>query len=263
MSGTTPATGISGPPSSAKSAQAPTFCVVIPMYNEEEGAARCVKKVAEELTRLAGGHKLIVVNDASGDRTGAILSELSDSVPDLEVLTHPANRGYGGALRTGAARAAERGFDYVVYMDSDLTNDPSELGRFLEKMREGYGVIKASRYCEGSKVVDVPQWRRVISLVGNAIAGGLYGLTVRDCTNGFRAVRTDLIRQMRLHENGFAMILEELYQAKHCGGTFCEIPYVLAARSTTGKQSSFSYRPRVFYSYLKYPLLSALGRKPW
>lgn len=231
------------------------------MHNEEEGAARCVHRVMEELTRLGRGHKLVVVNDASRDGTASILEGLSQSYPDLEILTHPANRGYGAALRTGAAHAAAKGFDYVVFMDSDLTNDPADLTKFEQKMREGYSVIKASRYCAGSNVVGVPGWRRLISIVGNRIAGALYRLPVRDCTNGFRAVNTELIRQMNLQEDGFAMILEELYQAKQHGGTFSEIPYVLAARAKSGKQSSFRYRPSVFYSYLKYPVLSALRRR--
>jgi len=243
----------------------PSFCVVIPMHNEEAIAEQCTRQVCAELKRFPEHRTaLVVVDDASDDPTPGILSRVgADADCDrLTVLTHEHNVGYGGALKTGSSYAAHGGFDYVLFMDSDLTNDPTEIGTFVERMRSGFDVIKASRYCRGGAMVGVPWWRRLISNVGNRVASVLYGRVVRDCTNGFRAIRADLLARMRLVENGFAIILEELYQARLLGATFCEIPYVLTSRPQHGKPSSFVYQPRVFYLYLKYPILSSLGHRP-
>jgi len=234
------------------------------MHNEEEVAERCTRRVCAELMRFSAQRTaLIVVDDASDDATPRILSRVGGTTgcDRLTVLTHGRNAGYGGALKTGSFHAAREGFDYVLFMDSDLTNDPGDIGKFVEKMRSGFDVIKASRYCRGGAVVGVPWWRRLISNVGNRVASVLYGRAVRDCTNGFRAIRVDLLARMTLVENGFAVILEELYQARLLGARICEIPYALTARPRYGKASSFVYRPQVFYLYLKYPILSALGHR--
>ena len=240
----------------------PSLAVVVPMYDEEEQVERCVRLVCAALDSEPGRTLLIAVNDGSRDGTGDILARLTDELPRLSVATHPANRGYGAALQTGAARAAEEGFDFVLFMDSDLTNDPALIPEFRARMREGYDVIKASRFVPGGGVEGVPAWRRAVSVAGNAVARTLLGLPIRDCTNGFRAIRTSVLQRMRLEERGFPAIMEELYQARFLARRFCEIPYTLTARNGSQRPSSFSYRPQVFLRYLKYPLRAFLRRQP-
>jgi dolichol-phosphate mannosyltransferase len=177
-------------------------------------------------------------------------------------VRHDVNRGYGRALRTGTERASKMDFEYVLFMDSDLTNDPRYLPAFARRMADGYDIIKASRYVAGGAVLGVPRWRCLISIVGNRVASLLYGLGIRDCTNGFRACRTAILLQMHLRENGFAIIMEELYQAKFLARRFCEIPNTLTARTDALRSSSFTYHPLLLLDYLKYPLKAALGWRP-
>lgn len=91
-------------------------------------------------------------------------------------LTHERNTGAGSALRTGIAWAVADGFDYAVFMDNGLTNDPKYIPRLVEKMLEGYNVIKASRYVRGGKVQGAPIHRVVISVIRNRAARFLFGL---------------------------------------------------------------------------------------
>ena len=108
------------------------------MFNEEAGAEVCVKSVCMELDRLPGRSALLVVNDGSRDRTDEILHRLAPAHLKLKVITHPANRGYGRALRSGVGEAARCGYDYVLFMDSDLTNDPANIPRFFAEMARGW-----------------------------------------------------------------------------------------------------------------------------
>jgi glycosyltransferase involved in cell wall biosynthesis len=250
--------GPGGPLTSADSR--PAFAVVVPAYNEERGIERCVRAIDDVLGRLPNRTALIVVDDGSADRTGRILADLRTTISRLIVVAHDGNRGYGGALRTGARQAAAMSFDYVLFMDSDLTNDPRYVSDFARTMVGGYDLIKGSRYIAGGAVMGVPRRRRILSVVGNRVARTLYGLPVRDCTNGFRALRTSLFQRMDLRENGFAVIMEELYHAQRLAGTVCEIPCALSTRANGLRPSSFQYRPRVFWDYLKYPIRSALHR---
>ena len=239
-----------------------SFCIVIPMYNEATGAEKCVRSVFSVLATLPYRTSLVVVNDDSTDGTGRILKQLISVFDNLYVLTHNKNLGYGGALKSGAQEAAKMGFDYVLFMDSDLTNDPKYLPLFVDKMKEGYDVIKASRYIKGGGVSGVPAWKVFVSTIGNRMTKILYGLPISDCTNGFRAVKTRIFNRMHLRENGFAIIMEELYQAKLLTKTFCEVPYTLGVRTELAGSSNFMYNTKVFYDYLKYPIRSFLNIVP-
>lgn len=239
----------------------PTFAVVIPLYNEEKGVERCVREVCAVLAGLPHRCSLIAVNDGSKDRTSTILKGLVNVFPLLHVETHEKNKGYGGALKTGARCAIREGFDYVLFMDSDLTNDPRDIPKFVEKMEAGFEVIKASRYSHGGGVDGVPAKRYWISRIGNLLAHFLFRLPIYDCTNGFRAVKIEILAKMELQENRFSIIMEELYYCKYLASSFCNVPVILVDRSADQRSTSFTYRPAVFYEYLKYPLLSLFHKK--
>lgn len=239
-----------------------SFCVIVPMYNEESKAEACVRRICEVLAGVPHRSELVTVNDGSGDETAGILNRLSADLPNLTVIHHENNCGYGAALHTGIEYAAEARFDYALFMDSDLTNDPADIPKFVEKMRDGYDVIKATRYSNGGEVTGVPAYRVVISRVGNWIAQRLYRLPINDCTNGFRAVRTSLLSQMALTESKFPVIMEELYYSSFLATTFAQIPVRLTNRGKEQRSTSFVYRPRVFYDYLKYPLKAFFRVRP-
>ena len=239
-----------------------SFAVVIPMFNEEAGAEACVRLVCAELRRLPYRSCLIAVEDGSKDRTSAVLQGLAETDCCLNLVRHGKNLGYGAALRTGVEKAAGEGYEYVLFMDSDLTNNPADIPRFAAKMLAGIDVIKATRYSNGGRVSGVPFYRLAISFCGNMLARILFGLPVHDCTNGFRAAKVDLLLRMRLSENRFPIIMEELYWSKFLANSYAEVPVVLTNRSTEQRPTSFTYRPRVFFDYLKYPVLSLLGVRP-
>jgi len=239
-----------------------SFCVVIPMYNEESGAGRCVREVSAVLDKLPERSRLIVVEDGSRDGTRETLERLTAEAPKLMVLPHTRNLGYGKALRTGVEQAVREHFDYVLFMDSDLTNDPTDIPRFVMEMKRGTDMIKASRYTGNGRMEGVPFARAIVSRVGNLVARFLFGVGLRDCTNGFRAVRVPILEKMDLRENGFAIIVEELYQAKFLASTYAEVPVVLMNRSSELRPTSFSYKPGTFIRYLRYAMKARLGIHP-
>jgi glycosyltransferase involved in cell wall biosynthesis len=232
------------------------------MFNEERGASRCIREIARTLASMPHRTSLIVVDDGSSDATAAILREEARAVSGLDVVTHEANRGYGAALVTGSARAAAEAFDYVLFMDSDLTNDTADIPRLAAVMSNAIDVIKATRYSRGGAIRGVPLYRVAISAAGNRLARVLFRLPIHDCTNGFRAVRSRLLREMTLTERGFAVIMEELYWCRFLTRSFDEVPVVLTNRTGDQRPTSFAYRPSVFWRYLKYPLRAFFGLRP-
>ena len=87
----------------------------------------------------------------------------------------------------------------------------------------------------------------------------MFRLPLRDCTNGFRAVRTALLVKMRLEERGFPVIVEELYWCRFLATRFAEVPVTL---TNADRATSFRYRPSVFASYLRYPVRAFFGIAP-
>jgi len=228
-----------------------SFAVVLPMYNEEKGAARCVVQVNNNLKKFKEKSAIIAVNDGSKDKTLAILLKLQKKIPSLLIANHTRNQGYGAANVTGAKLAHKKKFMYTLFMDSDLTNDPMYIKAFIAKMREGVDVIKATRYDLGGNVKEVPFKRRIVSKVGNILAKMILRLPITDYTNGFRAVKTDLLVKISFEQKGFAYLIEEIAKVSKFAKTYAEIPYILTTRKGNS-ESKFKYNPKVYYNYLKY-----------
>lgn len=235
-------------------------CIIVPMYNEENIAQKSVETIYSYVNKLPPVATLLIVNDGSKDKTEQIINNFIAQIGNdgVKMVSHTANKGYGAALRTGISYAVENSYDYVVFMDSDLTNHPKYIEKFYEKMLEGWDYIKTTRYSKGGGIKGVPWRRRLFSIVGNAIARNLYGLPLTDITNGFRAVKVDIMKRMDLHENDFAIIMEELCQAKRLTRSFSELPYVLTSRQEGQGKTRFSYSPRTCMRYLRYAIKSRI-----
>ncbi len=235
-------------------------CIVIPMYNEEQMASKCLSALLEYAHELPDTH-IAVVNDGSSDRTVDEVTPFTkqDRLP-VTLIEHEQNQGYGAALKTGIKFAIENGFDYTLFMDSDLTNHPKYLKGFYDAMREGYEYIKATRYSLGGGVEGVPRKSYLFSRAGNIVARILFGAPINDLTNGFRAVRTSFLEGVDLTEPGFAIIMEELYHVASKQPRFAEVPYVLTSRGSEEGTSSFAYTPLTIKQYLSYALRRARDR---
>lgn len=234
------------------------LAIVIPAFNEAVGIQKCAVKVIKTISKIDAAMQLIIVDDGSSDATFTLAREVTQKYPGkLVVLQHKRNQGYGAALQTGARHAAKLGFKYVLFMDSDLTNDPKFIPDFYAQIPNNYDCVKASRYIVGGRMDGVEPHRQLISKTGNLIASALFGMGIHDCTNGFRMVKVSKLRGLTLHERGFASILEELLFLKRQRATIIEIPTVLTARKKT--QTHFVYNPATFWNYLKYALTAVLA----
>jgi dolichol-phosphate mannosyltransferase len=250
-------------PTSAKSRPDgtwPSLATVVPVYNEESGIERSSYAIVSIAEQYLGRSIVIAVDDGSSDGSAAVLSGLEQELELLLLCRHEINLGYGAALRTGAQRAADLGFEYVAFIDSDLTNPPADLLKIGALANEGYAYIKGSRFVFGGGMVSVPFWRQAVSHAGNAFGRKLFGTQIRDVTNGFRAVRTDVFLSWPLREQGFPIIVEELDWALKTDVEPVEFPTILMARQADQRGSAFTYTPKAIYTYLRYPMRAQIRR---
>ena len=196
---------------------APSLSVVLPMYNEEEYIRRSVQAAREILSEIAPDHEIIVVDDASTDRTGAIADELAAADPRVIALHNPRNRTLGGTLRVGFAAARK---DYVLYTDADLPFDIQEVGRALRLLEyQEADLLAAYRFNRTSEGLV----RTLYSAAYNLLVRVLFGLRVHDVNFSFKLLRRSLLQRLELKSEGSLIDVEFLVRARKSGARIIQI----------------------------------------
>jgi dolichol-phosphate mannosyltransferase len=203
--------------------------VILPTYNEAEN----LETVVAAVLAAVPGVRVLVVDDSSPDGTGAIADRLAAERDDVEVLHRPRKSGLGRAYVAGFARALSAGAGSVVEMDADLSHDPADLPRLLERLAGGADVVLGSRYVPGGGIRDWDALRRGISRFGCGYARRVLGVPVRDLTGGFKAFRSGALEAIdygSVRSQGYAFQVELTYRALRRGLTVEEVPIVFRER---------------------------------
>lgn len=227
------------------------FAIIIPMYNEFGNVRSCLKRINEVIAEYSFNADIIVIDDGSVDGTAREAETLSKEYPNINLCIHKVNKGFGAARKTGMKAVSEDGgYEFVVFIDADLTMDPRYIEGFYNKIMEGYDFVIGSRFIKGGGMQQVPFFRAAVSYIGGAVFRFSFRLGIKDYTQGFRAIRTDIIDKFRLKEDGFPILAEEIYQASKYTRRFAEAPFVLTVREKG--VSKFQYTPTVLMKYLAY-----------
>ena len=206
--------------------------VVVPCFNEEGNIARVVGQAAEVGRRLASDLEIIVVDDGSTDDTAQVLATLGESVPELTIVSHPQNRGYGVAVRSGLDRAA---MDCIFLTDGDGQFDLDELPAAIELLREhdvvaGYRTHRQDGW-----------WRLLLGRSWTVLVNRVFGLRVRDANCAFKLVPQSLLLSSDLRSQGALISAEILFEAQRLELRVAECAVSHYPRQT-GRQSGASLR---------------------
>ena len=116
--------------------------VIIPAYNEQDN----IKRVVDNLTQNYPQYDYVVVNDGSRDHTRRICVENGYNLLDL-----PINLGLAGGFQAGMKYAYRAGYKYAIQFDADGQHRPEYIEKILEKAKEGYDIVIASRFVDNKK----------------------------------------------------------------------------------------------------------------
>lgn len=215
-----------------------SVAVVLPTYNEAQNIERLLDALAESIPQAT----LLVVDDASPDGTGRIADARAAASTRITVIHRAGKEGLGSAYRHGFSWALERGFDVIVSMDSDFSHDPATVPSLVAAVEAGADAVIGSRYVPGGGTRDWPLHRRLLSRWGNLYTGWILGVSVRDCTSGFRAYRgvalADIAPQTTRAE-GYAFLTELVLRLHRRGSRIVEVPITFVDRRYgTSKMSS-------------------------
>jgi glycosyltransferase involved in cell wall biosynthesis len=193
--------------------------VALPVFNE----ARHVARVLDEVRRHSDAD-ILVVDDGSTDGTSDILA----ARPDVRVVRHERNRGYGAALLTAFHYAQEHEYELLVTIDCDGQHEPCRIPLFFDACTEEVDIVSGSRYLQQfSGDTPPPPERRKINEQVTAELNRRLCLNLTDAFCGFKCYRTSALKRLQIQEPGYAMPLEVWVQAAAAGFKVIELPVPL------------------------------------
>jgi glycosyltransferase involved in cell wall biosynthesis len=165
--------------------------VVVPLYNEEDNVNILHERLKDILDNLGDEYEIIYVDDGSMDRTLNLLEEIQKKDKNVMVLSLRRNFGQTAAFAAGFDFA--RG-DIVITMDGDLQNDPKDIPRLLDAIRD-YDLVSGWR----KKRKDTLLTRRLPSMIANWLISRVTGVRLHDYGCSLKAYRRDVVKNLRLY----------------------------------------------------------------
>lgn len=232
---------------------APTRVIVLLCtYNEAENLPTLFAQVAQHLPRA----DILVVDDNSPDGTAALVQAQAsfqkqpkdaavgnatgaqNESAAIYLLQRDGKYGLGTATRAGLKWCLERGYDFIINLDADLSHDPVYAPRLLAACTGGENIADVavgSRYVHGGGGMrGLAFHRRWISRLLNVYATRLLGLPVKDCSGSYRCYRATSLRKLdfdRLVCPGYGFLEEILVALHRSGARLKEIPIEFLSRS--------------------------------
>jgi dolichol-phosphate mannosyltransferase len=199
--------------------------IAIPVFNERKYVAKVLDKV------LRFNPEVLVVDDGSTDGT----AEYLEGRDGIQLIRHPANRGYGQSLIDAFAHADLCGYDWVISMDCDEQHEPEMIPAFRREIEtDQWDLISGSRYMRPMADNDLPPGdRRTINATITAILNDLYHLHLTDAFCGFKAHRVSAVRKLSLDVLGYAFPMQLWPQVYYHRLRVKEIPVKLIYNDPT------------------------------
>lgn len=204
-----------------------SISVVLPAYNEEANIGTMVMDVVKTMEAIPSDFEIVVVDDGSRDGTAEIVRGLSARFPQVRLVQHPTNQGYGAAVYTGFINARK---ELVFFTDADNQFVLSEINRLLPRIGQADLVVgyRAPRRDPWYRVLFGRGWSLLVTL--------LFGYTARDIDCAFKLFRREILDHVIVRSRGATFSAEFLVRAKRQGYKIAEVPVThrprLAGRPT-------------------------------
>ena len=188
-------------------------CLLLPAYNESKTIGRIIQESSAFISEI------VVIDDGSSDETAEIAAACG-----AVCLINPTNCGKGNALRKGFAYALARGYELVFTMDSDGQHQPADIPRFLEHFDNTRpDILIGARETQNLRT-SMPFHRRVNNCFISYVGSKLCGQRVPDFQSGYRLIRVEALRQVRLETERYETESELLIKAGRLGFRIENLP---------------------------------------
>jgi dolichol-phosphate mannosyltransferase len=218
--------------------ETPDLSFVIPCYNEQDNLRALVKAIADSVAPLNRSHEIVITDDCSKDNSWQVLNELAAADPRIRGQRFAYNCGQSAALWAGMKSARGK---IIVTLDADLQNDPRDLARLLEPLKD-FDCVCGSRVearGKGDSFVRV-----ISSRIANWVRNKLSGETISDAGCCYRAFKRECIENLKFFK-GMHRFMPTLFKIE--GFTVTEVQVRTNPR-LAGK-SNYGIGNRLFASF--------------
>lgn len=192
-----------------------SLSIVLPCFDEAAAIGGVVEAALAAGRGLVPQLEILVVDDGSRDATAEVVEALCARHPEVRLLRHGTNRGYGAALRTGFSAAR---YEHVFFTDGDGQFDLGDLAR-LHALALRYDVVSAYRHARRDP------WARVLNgLAWTLLTNVLLGSDVRDVNCAFKLFPRQLLDEADLRSEGALLSAELLSEARRLGYSIGQLP---------------------------------------
>lgn len=246
--------------------------VVLPTYNESKNIADVIDKIFIVASSVAGwDFNIVVVDSSSPDNTADVVKSAMKKYPNLYLISTK-KEGLGKAYIVGFTYAIERLNPYILFeMDSDLSHDPDDIPKFIEKITNGADFVVGSRYIPGGSIPKDWGWdRKFYSILANlTVRIGFMKFSTTEWTNGYRAIKTWLVKKYindLQKYTGYVFQVAFLDMAIKSGAHMAEVPVHFTDRKEgVSKINSKEYIFQTLYyvfrksSFIKFAIVGLIG----
>lgn len=234
-----------------------TLAVVIPCFNVQNHIEKVILGIPNDIKWI------IAVNDCSTDGTAALLNQLSLENPKILCIHHPKNRGVGGAMLSGYAKALELNADIVIKMDGDGQMDPAYIPALVKPLLANRAdFTKGNRFRDFRALRAMPIGRRIGNLGLSFIIKAASGYwNIFDPTNGFTAIRGETLEALdksHIHKGFYfeTSMLQELY---FVNAVVVDVPMKARYQDEVSTLSPvkilFEFPPKLFLAFFRRVIL--------
>lgn len=208
-----------------------SLSLVMPAFNEEAGIVEALADAHESLAGLGYEFEILVVDDGSRDATAILVEEFAETRPEVRLIRHGINRGYGAALRSGFESAM---FDLVAFTDADAQF-------YLEDLEDLVVLTRECPIAVGYRADRQDAWRRKFFSRGyNRLVRFFLNTGVRDIDCALKVFRREALGSVLPESRGFFVNAEMLFKAKRLNWEIAEVP--VRHRARLHGQSTVSMR---------------------
>ncbi|MBI3892503.1 MAG: glycosyltransferase family 2 protein [Candidatus Wallbacteria bacterium] len=194
----------------------PSISAFFPCYNDGGTIASMIALTDLTLRQLTDDYEILVIDDGSSDHARELLDELKLHYPQLRLVYHEKNRGYGGALRSGFANSTK---ELVFYTDGDMQYDPTELRDLLRALRPETDVVNGYKIQRHD-----PVHRILIGRIYHHLMKFAFGFGLRDVDCDFRLIRRRALERIHLEYDSGVICVEMIKKLTDLPARFAEVP---------------------------------------
>ena len=209
-----------------------SLSIFFPVYNDWGTIGSLVAEAIFTAEKISNDYEVILVDDGSEAKTQDVLNFLEKQFPQVRVIHHEKNKGYGGALRTGFKEATK---EWVFYTDGDAQYDVRELENLAAAMQENIDVVNGHKIKRND-----PFYRVLTGKTYQYVSRLLFQLPIKDVDCDFRLMRKSIFDKIQLNSNSGTICVEMIYKLGKSGARFTEVPVSHYFRAS-GKSQFFNF----------------------